>query len=164
MSAVRPLRQRGLQPVSAPPDTDGQSGRRCAHGCSSRGTVTAEFAVTLPAVVLLLTFLLAGSAAGVTQLRLEEAARGGARVLARGGSAVEVTGAVRRLAGGSAVTAVAAAGGWLSVTVSDRVPGAVGKLIPWTLSARSWTRNEASGEAGAPVRDGIVGLSPWFGA
>jgi Flp pilus assembly protein TadG len=44
-----------------------------------RGAVTAEFAVALPAVLLLLGMLLAGSAAGLTQLRLEEAARAGAR-------------------------------------------------------------------------------------
>ena len=52
---------------------------------SSRGAVTAEFAVALPAVLLLLGLLLAGSAAGVTQLRLEEAAARlvGARLLLR---------------------------------------------------------------------------------
>lgn len=49
------------------------------------GAVTAEFAVALPAVVLLLAFLLAGGAAGITQLRLEEAVRAGARASARGG-------------------------------------------------------------------------------
>src|SRR6478609_7110338 len=112
-------------------------------GC--RGAVTAEFAVALPSVVLLLALLLAGSAAGVTQLRVEEAARGGARALARGTPAGEVGGIVRRLAGETAGSEVALDGVWLRVTVSCRVPGAVGALIPWTLSASAWVRSEASG-------------------
>ncbi|MCU1547076.1 MAG: pilus assembly protein TadE [Arthrobacter sp.] len=106
--------------------------------------MTAEFAVALPAVVLLLALLLAGSAAGVTQLRLEEAARAGARALARGEDAAAVNAIARRLAGESAGTAVASDGDWLSVTVSGRVPGAVGSLMPWTLSARAWARVESS--------------------
>lgn len=150
MKAVRTPEAHVLSRTSASSDTRRPAGGKSTNGASSRGTVTAEFAVTLPAVVLLLTFLLAGSAAGLTQLRLEEAARGAARVLARGGTAAEVTGAVRQLAGGSAVTALAADGGWLSVTVSDRVPGAAGSLIPWTLSARAWARKEAPD--GAAIR------------
>ena len=121
----------------------GSTGRMC------RGAVTAEFAVALPAVLLLLALLLAGSAAGVTQLRLEEAARAGARALARGEDAAAVDVIVRRLAGSTAASAVASDGGWLSVTVSGRVPGAVGSLLPWTLSARAWVRGESSGPSAA---------------
>jgi hypothetical protein len=127
--------------------------RACARGKSSRGAVTAEFAVALPAVVLLLALLLAGSAAGVTQLRLEEAARAGARALARGEDSAAVNAAVRRLAGDSAASTVAFDGEWLSVTVSGRVAGALGSLLPWTLSARAWARGEASETAAlAPGR------------
>ena len=118
-------------------------------GWTCRGAVTAEFAVALPAVLLLLALLLAGSAAGVTQLRLEEAARAGARALARGEDAAAVDAIVRRLAGNTASSAVASGGGWLSVTVSARVPGAVGSLLPWTLSARAWVRGESSGPSAA---------------
>ena len=123
--------------------------RQGAVGGTGRGAVTAEFAVALPAVLLLLALLLAGSAAGVTQLRLEEAARAGARALARGEDAAAVDAIVRRLAGASAVSAVASDGGWFSVTVSGRVPGAVGSLLPWTLTARAWTRGETSGPSAA---------------
>ena len=122
-----------------------------------RGAVTAEFAVALPSVVLLLALLLAGSAAGVTQLRVEEAARGGARALARGAGAAEVGGIVRRLAGESAGSEVTLDGEWLRVTVSGRVPGAVGSLIPWTLSASAWARSEATGEAQQARLDGTSG-------
>ncbi len=145
MSAVRPPSQRVRCPASAPSATHRRAARMRRKRHSSRGAVTAEFAVALPAVVLLLAFLLAGAAAGATQLRLEEGARGGARELARGGSAAEAAAVVRRLAGPSAVTALASDGGWLSVTVSDQVPGAVGSLVPWTLTARAWTRSEVRG-------------------
>lgn len=114
------------------------------QGVSCRGAVTAEFAVAMPAVLLLLALLLAGSAAGLTQLRLEEAARAGARALARGEDVATVEGIVRRFAGESAISAVASDGGWLAVTVSARVAGAVGPLVPWTLSARAWAWRESA--------------------
>jgi Flp pilus assembly protein TadG len=113
-----------------------------------RGAVTAEFAVALPAVLLLLALLLAGSAAGITQLRLEEAARAGARALARGEDAGAVDAIVRRLAGTSASSSVVADGEWLSVTVSSRVSGPVGAIVPWTLSARALARGETAESAG----------------
>lgn len=107
--------------------------------------------MALPAVMLLLALLLAGSAAGVAQLRLEEAARGGARALARGADGVEVAGIVHRLAGDFAESAVASDGEWLSVTVSGRIPGAIGALIPWALTARTWARGEAPEAAGVTL-------------
>ena len=140
------------------------SGRRRASPplAECRGAVTAEFAVALPSVVLLLALLLAGSAAGVTQLRVEEAARGGARALARGAAAGEVGDIVRRLAGETAGSEVTLDGGWLRVTVSGRVPGAVGTLIPWALSATAWARAENPGAAQQPALDGASGYA-WLG-
>ncbi|WP_441409667.1 TadE family type IV pilus minor pilin [Arthrobacter sp. 2MCAF15] len=116
--------------------------------------MTAEFAVALPSVILLLALLLAGSAAGVTQLRVEEAARGGARALARGAAVGEVGDIVRRLAGETARSEVALDGEWGRVTVTGRVPGAVGTLVPWVLSATAWARPEAPGAAIQPAVDG----------
>jgi len=110
----------------------------------SRGAVTAEFAVTLPAVLLLLAMLLAGAAAGVTQLRLEEGARAGARALARGDDSATVERIVRTLSGASASAVVAVEGEWLSVTVTDRVGGPLGASIPWALTARASTRSETA--------------------
>lgn len=121
--------------------------RREPPTAECRGAVTAEFAVALPSVVLLLALLLAGSAAAVTQLRVEEAARGGARALARGAGAGEVGDIVRRLAGDAARTEVTLDGEWHRVTVSGRVPGPVGSVIPWVLSASVWARAEAPAAA-----------------
>ena len=111
----------------------------------SRGAVTAEFAVTLPAVLLLLAMLLTGASAGITQLRLEEGARAGARALARGDDTAAVERIVQTMSGGSAAPAVSAEGGWITVTVTDRVGGPLGLSIPWLLTARASTRSETAG-------------------
>jgi hypothetical protein len=118
--------------------------------------------VALPSVVLLLALLLAGSGAGVTQLRVEEAARGGARALARGAAAGEVGGIVRRLAGETAGAEVTLDGDWLKVTVSGHVPGAVGALVPWTLSASAWARSEDPAAAQRPRLDDPSGFRGRF--
>lgn len=123
--------------------------RRANTAAACRGAVTAEFAVTLPVVVALLAMLLAGAAAGVTQLRIEEGARSGARALARGEDPATVAQTVRTLAGGTAAATVVAEGEWFNVTVTDRVGGPLGTSIPWTLTARASTRAERT--AGAPA-------------
>ncbi|WP_081736685.1 TadE family type IV pilus minor pilin [Arthrobacter sp. MA-N2] len=115
------------------------------------GAVTAEFAVALPAVLLLLALLLAGSAAGITQLRLEEAARAGARALARGDGHAVVDGIVRRLAGDAASAVVAEDGEWIQVTVSARVAGPLGSVIPWSLSATASARGETPRASESPL-------------
>ncbi|MEV8150021.1 TadE family type IV pilus minor pilin [Arthrobacter sp. NPDC080073] len=142
---------------------DGPQGdrRRDALPERDRGAVTAEFAVALPAVLLLLALLLAASAAGITQLRLEEAARAGARALARGDGHAAVDGIVRRLAGDAASAVVSEDGEWINVTVSSRVAGPLGSLIPWRLSATASARGEAPQSSAATVRlltggDGVV--------
>jgi hypothetical protein len=131
----------------------GVPGARGLKPMADQGAVTAEFAVALPAVLLLLAMLLSGAAAGVTQLRLEEGARAGARALARGDDPAVVDRIVRTLSGASASAVVTADGEWLSVTVTDRVGGPLGASIPWTLTARASTRGEATAAVRAlPVR------------
>ncbi|MDQ1054751.1 hypothetical protein QE394_002679 [Arthrobacter sp. SORGH_AS 212] len=61
-------------------------------------------------MVALLAMLLAGAAAGVTQLRIEEGARSGARALARGEDPATVEQTVRTLAGGTAAATVGGRG------------------------------------------------------
>lgn len=124
-----------------------------------RGAVTAEFAVALPAVLLLLAMLLAGAAAGITQLRIEEAARAGARALARGEGTATVESIARRLAGDTATAAVSTQGEWLDVTVSARVGGPFGAVIPWTLTARASARTEMPHRTAAsrPLSPGLEG-------
>lgn len=49
-----------------------------------RGSVTAEFAAAVPAVVLVLAFCLGGTQLGAQQVRVQDAAADAARALARG--------------------------------------------------------------------------------
>ncbi|MGF6833578.1 Flp pilus assembly protein TadG [Paenarthrobacter sp. TE4293] len=132
------------------PPAGGRSTPEQRGALKETGAVTAEFAVALPAVVLLLAFLLAGGAAGMTQLRLEEAARGGARAAARGETGGAVEGTVRRLAGEGTSSSLSNDGEWLTVTASSPVGGALGSLIPWTLTASASARSE-SAHAGSGV-------------
>ncbi|WP_307843231.1 TadE family type IV pilus minor pilin [Arthrobacter sp. MSA 4-2] len=104
-------------------------------GGPERGSVTAEMAVALPVLVLLLGVLLGAATVGVAQLRLEEAARAGAREIARGETRASVEATVRRLAGPGAGLDVAGDGGWTSVTVATQVQGPFLNLLEIRLSA-----------------------------
>ena len=71
-------------------------------GGRDRGSVTAELAIALPAVVLVLAFCLSGVRVAGQQLRLQDAAAAAARSLARGDDAQA---AAARLVPGSSVSA-----------------------------------------------------------
>jgi hypothetical protein len=89
-----------------------------------RGSVTAELAVGLPAVALLLVALLTVASAAVAQTRCTDAARAGARAAALGEPDGAVASTARRLAGPDSSTAVSRAGQWVTVEVSSQVgPG-----------------------------------------
>ena len=102
----------------------------CRYPGSERGSVTAEFAVALPAVVLVLALCLTGMQAVGQQLRLADAAAHAARSLARGEpSDVAAARAAREVPGASitqsadgdltCVTASAPAALGLTVTASS---------------------------------------------
>ena len=97
--------------------------RPVAGPAASRGAVTAEFAVAIPAVIVLLAVLLSAAAAGVSQLRAEEAARAAARSIARGGGADGAGQEVARVAGPTAAHRVEAGGGVVTVRVTLPVSG-----------------------------------------
>ena len=59
---------------------------------TERGSVTAEFAAVIPAVLLVLACCLAGLQLAGQQLRLQDAAAASARSLARGESAPSIVG------------------------------------------------------------------------
>ncbi|TAL45110.1 MAG: hypothetical protein EPN91_03010 [Salinibacterium sp.] len=69
---------------------------------AERGSVTAEFAVALPAVVIVLAGCLSAMQIAGLQLRLQDAAASAARSVARGeGEGVAATRASRMVAGAS---------------------------------------------------------------
>jgi hypothetical protein len=70
-----------------------------------RGTVTAELAVGLVGMMVVLAAVLGVAAVGLGQLRVVDAARAGARAAARGDPTGEVLAVAHRLAPGASVTA-----------------------------------------------------------
>ena len=86
-----------------------------------RGSVTAELAVGLPAVVVVLVALLLVASTAIAQTRCTDAARAGARAAALGESAGSITATVRRLAGAEASIAVSRTDEWVTVEVSSAV-------------------------------------------
>jgi len=71
---------------------------------SEKGSVTAELAVALPAVVLLLFTVLAIAAAFGTQMRVSDAARIGARLYAIGAPTSEIEYKIKEIAGPNAIS------------------------------------------------------------
>jgi len=117
-----------------------------------RGTVTAELALALPAVTLLLAAVLVLGSAGVGQLRCADAARAGARAAALGEPSARIVGIVQQVAGGGATVAVdrADAGGaagaeWVRVTVTRAVGAGPFARAPLRASASAVARVEPGG-------------------
>ncbi|WP_253905739.1 TadE family type IV pilus minor pilin [Arthrobacter sp. H5] len=104
-------------------------------------------AVALPAVVALLAILLAAVTVGVSQLRIEEAARAGAREIMRGESTGGVQAAVLRIAGEDAQLEVLGDGAWSTVQVTTAVRTPVLSLLNLELSATAAARSELTGSA-----------------
>ncbi len=114
-----------------------------------RGAVTAELAVALPTVVVLLVALLTAVTAGATQLRLEEAARAGAREIMRGEGQAAATTTVQRLAGADASLSITGDGMWATVQVSAPVNGPLLGWAGWQLHADALARPENASVPGA---------------
>lgn len=109
------------------------------------GAVTAELAVALPAVVLVLLALLVVVVAGVTQVRVVDAARAGARAASAGEDAGRVRDLVARTAGPSATSTLDSGGVWVTVTVRSPVTGSWFSG-PFTVSASATARLESAPE------------------
>lgn len=87
--------------------------------------VTAELALTFPAVVLVLTICLSALSWGVDQVRCVDAARVAVRELARGEAANRAMGHARRVAPEGADLEVHRSGGDVTVTVTSAAPPAL---------------------------------------
>jgi len=101
---------------------------------AERGSVTAEFATVVPAVVLVLACCLASVQLAGQQLQLQDAAADAARSLARGGSA---SGALGHVSVPGVRLAQSRSGDVLCVTLSARSRVPLGTLLGVTLRARS---------------------------
>ncbi|MFC7404429.1 TadE family type IV pilus minor pilin [Georgenia alba] len=91
-----------------------------------RGSATAETALVLPAVVMLLVVLLVAASAAVTQVRVADAARAGARSAALGETSQVVHDLTQELAGEDAAVRIGRDGAYVVVEVTRRIPGPLG--------------------------------------
>lgn len=107
-----------------------------------RGSVTAELAVGLPAVVIVLVAVLVLAASALTQLRCADAARAGARAAAIGEDTSEVRATATRVAGSGAQVAVGREGEWVTVSVSAAVTGTSLRAGPLVARASAVARVE----------------------
>jgi hypothetical protein len=98
------------------------------------GAASAEFALTLPVIMLVLITALTGVAAAVDQVRCVDAARLAARALARGDSGAAAVGLAARAAPAGARVSTAVGADLVRVTVTARrsVPGSA---VGWDVSA-----------------------------
>jgi Flp pilus assembly protein TadG len=98
--------------------------------------VTAEFAVVLPAVILVLGLSLGALGLAMDQVRCVDAARAGARAASRGDSRDAVILIARRAAPSQAVVTVATSGDLVQVSVAAP-PRHGGVMLPAWLRASS---------------------------
>ncbi|WP_314667987.1 TadE family type IV pilus minor pilin [Rothia mucilaginosa] len=119
---------------------------------AEEGVITAEFAVALPAVTVVLALCLGAASTGVAQLKVEESARTAARAAARGDSEAQIRSAVNRIDPAQSVQisvspdgAVEAGEGrtrQVHVRVSRPAPGVIGSATGWVLRADAHARVE----------------------
>ena len=142
---ARPAGKTRAEPVPATPHKD----------AAEEGVITAEFAVALPAVTVVLALCLGAASTGVAQLKVEESARTAARSAARGDSEAQIRSAVSRIDPAQSVqisvspddAAVTEAGRAreVHVRVSRPAPGVIGSATGWVLWADAHARVEGGG-------------------
>jgi len=118
-----------------------------------RGSATAETAIVLPVVVVMVMVLLLTGVGLGSQVRLESAARGAARELARGEDSAAAVEVARRIGGEDLQISISGSGEWVRVEVRRTLEAPTGPLsgAGWTLSADAEARREPQLlENGAP--------------
>lgn len=103
------------------------------------GSSTAEVAVLLPAIAVLLALGAGLGAVGVGQIRIQEAARAAARELGRGESHGDAAGTARRVAGDRIALSFGSGDGYRTVDVSTSIGlPVIGTIELWaSASARA---------------------------
>lgn len=142
---ARPAEKTGSEPALSTPH----------KSPAEEGVITAEFAVALPAVTVVLALCLGAASTGVAQLKVEESARTAARAAARGDSEAQIRSAVSRIDPAQSVqisvspdSTVGAGEGrarQVHVRVSRPAPGVIGSTTGWVLRADAHARVEGGG-------------------
>lgn len=107
---------------------------------SEQGSSTAEVAVLLPVVALLLTVVASAGMLGAEQVRIQQAASASARELARGTATAEAVSTAKRVGGAGVFVSVGSGAGYQQVMItSHRTLPLLGEI---TLSAEASARME----------------------
>jgi Flp pilus assembly protein TadG len=117
------------EPVSIEPVSSELSG-------SERGSVAAEFAAVIPAVILILVFGLTSLQLAGQQVRLQDAAADAARILGRGDSPALAAEVAHRAAAGARISTTRPSG-LVCVTLAAPAQSPAGTALGLELSARS---------------------------
>lgn len=104
-----------------------------------RGSITAEFAVALPAVIMILAFVLVLSNMALGMATLQSAARTGARLVAVETNLNTVSSVVKELAGPGTAVDISVTQGWVTVQVSKPVTVGPFNLGTFRLSSQATT-------------------------
>ncbi|MFC1430941.1 TadE family type IV pilus minor pilin [Streptacidiphilus sp. N1-3] len=109
--------------------------------------MTAETAVVLPVLVMLIGMLVWGVLVGAAQVRCVDAAREGARAAARGDPEGQVLDLARRSAPPGAAVELSESDGTVMVRVSavSRAPGGLGGLLSLPVAATAVAAREPGG-------------------
>ncbi|MDN5820468.1 MAG: pilus assembly protein [Brachybacterium sp.] len=109
-----------------------------------RGSATAETAIVLPVVVVMVVVVLLTGVGLGGQLRLESAARGAARELARGEDTAAAVAVAQQIGGEGTEVTTSMEGNWVRVEVRRTLQAPAGPLLGarWTLSAEAEARRE----------------------
>ncbi|OKJ16914.1 TadE family type IV pilus minor pilin [Kitasatospora sp. CB01950] len=117
--------------------------RRAGRGRSpDAGTVTAETAVALPALVLLAAMLIWGVVAAGAQIRCVDAARSGARAAARGDGDAAAVAAAAAPKGAKVAVVLDATTARVTVEVPCPGPGRLAALLTVRLTAAAVSARE----------------------
>lgn len=113
-------------------------GARVGYG--DRGAITAELALALPAVVLVLAVLLVTAGATTTRMRCADAARAAARVAALGQTDGQIVQVAQAVAGSGSRVTITRDPPWVEVTVAASTPGGwfAGGSVGLSASATAW--------------------------
>lgn len=117
---------------------------------SERGSVTAEFALGLPAVMLVLLLVIGMAMHGASRVALEDGARAAARELARGESAETAEQTARSAAGDEVAVVISAEGEYTRVVLTRpvRVLGLI--QLDTELTSEASARTEHLAGLGGP--------------
>lgn len=120
-----------------------------ARGEGQRGSTTAEFALGLPAVALMLLLVLGLAMHGAARVTLEDGARAAARELARGESAATAEQSIRSVAGDDVAVTISAEGEYTHVMLTQPVVLLGVLQISAELSAEASARTEHLADVGS---------------